>query len=61
MKQATFNLVLTTIDGGIITQKEYKNTNLISDKLDINQQASGMYFLQINTEYEQATYKIMKQ
>jgi uncharacterized repeat protein (TIGR01451 family) len=61
MKHATLNLVLTTIDGRVITQKEYKNINTISDKLDINQQASGMYFLQINTENEQATYKIMKQ
>ncbi|HUM50945.1 MAG TPA: FG-GAP-like repeat-containing protein [Chitinophagales bacterium] len=59
-KTSTFNITLISVDGKIILNKEYKNTSVINDELDLKNQSAGVYLLQIKSENEQATYQIIK-
>ena len=59
-KTSTFNITLISVDGKIILNKEYKNTSVINDELDLKNQSTGIYLLQIKSENEQATYQVIK-
>jgi len=59
-KSSTFYIKLISVDGRIISDKEYKNTANINDEIGLRSYSSGVYMLQILSENEQATYQIIK-
>ena len=59
-KTISFTITLLSVDGKIITTKEYKNTSAINDEIDLRSYSSGMYLLQLKSENEQAAYQIIK-
>ena len=59
-KAAEFRILLITIDGKIIVSREYKNTTIVNDEISLKNYSSGVYFLQIESENEQATYQLIK-
>jgi PKD repeat protein len=59
-KAADFRALLITIDGKIIVSREYVNTTIINDEISLKNYSSGVYFLQIESENEQATYQLIK-
>ncbi|MBK9792120.1 MAG: T9SS type A sorting domain-containing protein [Sphingobacteriales bacterium] len=59
-KAAEFRILLITIDGKIIVSREYVNTTIINDEISLKNYSSGVYFLQIESENEQATYQLIK-
>lgn len=60
-KSALFNISLISIDGKIVVNKDYKNTSIINDEIDLRNYSSGVYLLIISSENEQATYQIIRQ
>ncbi|HPN18423.1 MAG TPA: T9SS type A sorting domain-containing protein, partial [Chitinophagales bacterium] len=59
-KTSSFNITLISIDGKVLTAKEYKNTSNINDAFDLRNYSTGVYLLQIESENEQASYQIIK-
>jgi hypothetical protein len=59
-KAAEFRILLISIDGKIIVSREYKNTTIVNDEISLKNYSSGVYFLQIESENEQATYQLIK-
>ncbi|MCC6180523.1 MAG: T9SS type A sorting domain-containing protein, partial [Bacteroidia bacterium] len=59
-KSASFNISLISIDGKIVQSKDYKNTSVINDEIDLKNYSSGIYMLNISAENEQAIYQLIK-
>jgi hypothetical protein len=56
-----FNMSLITVDGKILISNNYTSTSSINNVIDMKNYSNGVYFLQIKSETEQATYQIVKQ
>jgi hypothetical protein len=60
-KQADFKISFFGVDGRVLMVKDYIKTATINESFDLSNFATGMYYMKIESESQNANYSIVKQ